>query len=249
MSNPSNDFNAQNTSLPLPVSTGAIPGSSDYIEQERYTDCYNRILPLIRARQLDFGLVAKQAGMKERRVREVLLYRLMPGDMVQLLGRKEGICYLCFTRMHGLTNKEPLCLLCLRNITTAVEQVYAQGLTNQALPPEEFPAPPSSPIPVNTVPWEQYEAVLQEVNQYRDKYGPLLPAHEEALEATLSLDDAPAEPATTPEQPVASDNQTDPLLSLLGMDDSDEFTTETPPANGNDAPIRHFGFQRIRARH
>lgn len=255
----SNDrWNSPDSNSPQPALNGSVSAlqadSKDAGEDKRYAEYYERIYPLLRQGQLNFEKISAQAGMKERRVREILLYRLMPGDMVQVMGRKEGICYLCSTRMHGLLNKEPLCLLCLKNITLAVDSIHTQESElhtpdSDAIEPEQI-LPEPSPMG-NTVSLAQYEALLQELQQYRDKYGALPAPDEDAptrpiVEATYEkdcLDDLPTKP-----QPICADETSDPLLNLLGMDNIAEPPTGIPVSDSN-APIRHYGFQRIRPRH
>lgn len=228
-----------------PISGSSSVHSADVEEQERYAACYDRIYPLLREGQFDFAAVAKQAEIKERKVREILLFRLTPGDMMQLIGRKEGICYLCATRLRGIHNKEPLCLLCLKNITAAVEKVYSSEP-----PTSPLAAPISTELISNTdedmVPRSQYEAVLQEVNRYRDKYGPLEMPSE--APSPMLQEDAAALCAASPSE---SQESEDPLLNVLGISDSEE-PEEPNPLQHTDAsskPIRHYGFQRVRSRH
>jgi hypothetical protein len=77
-----------------------------------YTACYNPLYALIKENKLDFGALAQQMGMKERRLREAFLFRLGSGEVRQLFGYRPGWCYLCQDPVD--IAQEPICFPCLR---------------------------------------------------------------------------------------------------------------------------------------
>ena len=52
-------------------------------EKELYSTFYERIHPVMRDGQLDYAFVSEFTGLKERKIREVLQYRLT-GEVLQL---------------------------------------------------------------------------------------------------------------------------------------------------------------------
>lgn len=83
-------------------------------EKNQYTACYNRLYPLLKGGQLDFPLLAEKTGFKERRIREMLQFRLGSGEVRHLFGLREHVCYLCDQPVP--IPKEPICLPCLEGI-------------------------------------------------------------------------------------------------------------------------------------
>lgn len=232
-------------------------------QREIYENHYQRIYPLLTAGELDFNQVAKQAGLKERKIRDTLLSRLANDDMIQLFGHKEGICYVCASRMRGNFTKEPLCLQCIETIGKAILELYPPGqptATSASSSPVPIPMKVVSPNPslVNPlpglppeamVPKVQFDAVFRELQRYRDKYGPL----------DSNTDDSYYEPtieenASTPSQMPSGQAMRDILEADDETEDINYITlspNDMPKANDTTTPtepIRHFGFQRLRIR-
>jgi hypothetical protein len=256
-----------------------VPGQSSERKNEeirdQYNYYYNRIYPLLKEGKLDFVRIAEKAGFKERRVRETLLFRLTTGEVLQLFGKKDGVCYICSRRLFSATTKEPMCLNCLQSLDTVIQELYLADLGeasanrhNDTEKTREFPeyeveSEPFEPVPElaeplpaagDWVPREQYEILIEELNAYRQKYGPLeVPTRAkdpDSLPGTGSppLDvftDVPA--ATASPAPAGVDT----FLDILKLPDRD---IPLDPAAMKDIasltanePIRHFGFQRMRA--
>jgi hypothetical protein len=255
-----------------------VPGQSSERKNEeirdQYNYYYNRIYPLLKEGKLDFVRIAEKAGFKERRVRETLLFRLTTGEVLQLFGKKDGVCYICSRRLFSSTTKEPMCLNCLQSLDTVIQELYLGDLGeasvnrhNDTENTREFPeyegdsepfepAPElAEPLPAagDWVPREQYESLVEELNAYRQKYGPLEVSRrakdsESPSDTSSPLDvftDAPA--AASPTVPAGVDT----FLDILKLPDRD---IPLDPAAMKDIanmaanePIRHFGFQRMRA--
>lgn len=108
------------------------------------------------------------------------------------------------------------------------------------------------------VPREQYEALAQEVKAYRTMYGPL-PMQTAAPVAVeeLSLQVKPAGSGLDAPQAAVSSDATadapakpDAVLDILSLPDQplDQAAMQDISRIVGDAPIRHFGFQRMKAR-
>jgi hypothetical protein len=93
-------------------------------ERKKYHALYNRIYPMLLKSTFDFAEVADVAGLKQRRMRDALLFRMALGEVVQLFGHKPGSCYLCGTSIRGFYRQEPFCIFCLRSIDVAISSLY-----------------------------------------------------------------------------------------------------------------------------
>lgn len=250
--------------------------------QEEYSYFYNRIYPLVKAQQIDYAQLAQQIGRKERRIREALLFRLGSGDVLQLFGRRDGFCYVCSCRIRtSQKSKEPICVTCLQSIDQALTHLYpavnaADDETLADLSPSAAPtseaSPPaiacndgalgatSGPPPTASlvmVPQPEYDTLLQELEHYRQQYGPLSPASGTAQSSTGgSLRVDPGLLAQRPEAgaaPAPLGSETEALLAILDLDDTDvslhaPFLPDVQSLLHADTPepLRHFGFQRLR---
>jgi hypothetical protein len=133
-----------------PKSSGGEGFSAESTGKSRYNSCYNRLYPLLKGGRLDFTLLAEKTGFKERRIREMLWFRLGAGEVRQLFGLREHVCYLCGKPVP--VPKEPLCLSCLEGIdelsrggvftsaawTSPVEEVMAPEFPGLADPEHLF---------------------------------------------------------------------------------------------------------------
>lgn len=258
MSSEDNRPNFKSTEALPPSETGGNSSRFEDIkaqeQQEQYNKHYQRMLSLLNEGLLDFKLIAKETGLKERKVRDTLLSRLTSSDMIQLFGHKEGICYICGTRMRGNFTQEPLCLLCIETIGSKVKELYPPEVKAAAPAPSreisttETPAAISS---IETVPKEEFEAILNEVHRYRDKYGPMdSPPPEDTPDSSMQDMDLEAENTKPPEAKIPSADAFEILHIEEGTDDSEETLSQDPKANQSSPsePIRHFGFQRLKSR-
>jgi hypothetical protein len=228
-------------------------------QQAQYNKHYQLIAPLLDKGCLDFKLIARETGLKERKIRDTLLSRLTTGDMIQLFGYKEGICYICGTRMRGNFTQEPLCLLCVEVIGSKIKDLYPPEVQETLPLPSREISPREEGIP--GVSKEQFEALLSEVHRYRDKYGPIEPPVEEPPLLTIRHEPACSaeeqETETAEEAESAETTQDAPscdVFELLHIDENSEeavgaqekMPSATQSASGE--PIRHFGFQRLKSR-
>jgi hypothetical protein len=202
------------------------------------------------------------------------LFRLTTGEVLQLFGKKDGVCYICSRRLFSATTKEPMCLNCLQALDTVIQELYLADLGdasahryNDTEKPGEFPeyerdgepfeqAPELvEPLPAtgDWVPREQYEALVTEVNAYRQKYGPLetptkLMSSEPFPGAGSPLDDSFAPESLASSSAPAS---VAAFLDILKLPDRDiplDPAAMKELANlATNEPLRHFGFQRMRA--
>jgi hypothetical protein len=194
----------KNTYKPLdsPATSSKETGESRFCDakameqREIYENHYQRIYPLLTAGELDFTQLAKQTGLKERKIRDTLLSRLAHDDLIQLFGHKEGICYICASRMRGNFTHEPLCIPCIETIGQAIIELYpAQQnmISTVAIPQITVPSNstpssdsnsnvlPAMPLETPAPPFPQeemvsktlFDAAQRELQRYRDKYGPL----------------------------------------------------------------------------
>lgn len=100
------------------------PDSPEAWEKEQYACYYNYLFSLIQDNRLAFDKVAKRTGLKERRLEEVLSFRLKPGNKPgQLFGYSENQCFVCNARMNSLGSREPVCLRCLQLVEKACLEI------------------------------------------------------------------------------------------------------------------------------
>jgi hypothetical protein len=260
-------------------------------EKEQYACYYNYLFPLFKEARLPIDKIAKRTGLKERRIEEVLTHRLKPGGKSgQLFGHRDNNCYVCNARMSSLTSREPICIRCLQMIEKAsleIEEdeallkqstaVATQTETEIDTPPlPEVDTLPQAPIaeeakpielalpvlPEETLSVEQLRTMQQELNAYKQHFGPLPQSVAPINEAPQAVTEVPtpAEEASTeplnesspaPLISEATPNETEQLLQILYVDDKDlaKETTELSDLIAqilphNNAPLRHFGFQR-----
>lgn len=223
-------------------------------QRETYESHYRRIYPLLTKGELDFRQVARETGLKERKIRDTLLHRMTGDDMIQLFGHKEGICYICASRMRGNLTDEPLCIPCIEAIGQAIQEVHrvqpTTPIITEASPISSVapdPAPQRPVIPSEEmVPKEKYDAILKEVQRYRKKYGPLDETETDAKNATDGDDASAAQDAGhTMRDILAADDEPDADTNHVTLSPNDKpRASESAPSE----PIRHFGFQRLRSK-
>ncbi|WP_373532097.1 hypothetical protein [Vampirovibrio sp.] len=226
----------------------ALPESKESWEQEQYACYYNYFFSLINNEKLYYDKVGKRSGLKEGRIEEVLTYRLKPSRRnTQLIGYREGSCYVCKSKMQNNGPVEPLCLKCLKLIEiacleieedTAILMAAAKPAQEQA--GEEPIAPPAQVAdahPASETPM-MVEASLLEVTQaelacYKKHFGELPPEAQPQVSApaispqapeakhALSLE-PPTESSTAPKVPdPEAMNETEQLLQILAVNDQD----------------------------
>lgn len=163
---------------------------------EQYHDYYDRFYPLVKDNRLDFHRIAEKTRLKERRLREALLFRLSTGEVMQLFGCRAGFCYICECKMQDTSNKEPVCITCLKILDTAIQELYMADMARQqsslgdpvteATPfglaelheeiQEEQAVPGFSPaldFEPEPTPGQEYEQLVSELKRYRKLFGPL----------------------------------------------------------------------------
>jgi hypothetical protein len=128
-----------------PKSSGGEGLSAEATGKSRYNACYNRLYPLLKGGRLDFTLLAEKTGFKERRIRETLWFRLGAGEVRQLFGLREHVCYLCNKPVP--VPKEPLCLVCLEGIDE-----LSRGGNFHAFHAEEISTDPAFPVLLDSEP-------------------------------------------------------------------------------------------------
>lgn len=256
-------------------------------EKEQYACYYNYLFPLLKDERLPIDKIAKRTGLKERRIEEVLTHRLKPGGKSgQLFGHRENNCYVCNARMSTLTSREPVCIRCLQMIEKASLEIeedeallrQSTAATTQTEAETNTPplpgvdTPPQASIAVETqavetalpeeaLSVEQVRAIQQELNAYKQHFGPLpkpIPSITETPQAITeisapeeALPEALSDSSPVPSVNEAMPNETEQLLQILYVDDKDlaKETTELSDLIAqilphNNAPLRHFGFQR-----
>jgi hypothetical protein len=237
-------------------------------EQARYTHFYNQLYPRLKDTQFDFHQVADKTGFKERRIREILLYRLSSGEIMQLFGRRVGVCYICHSKME--TRKEPVCLRCLQSLDIAIKELYPEPFVlvdtsdlTQPLAMLEGYKPE-----ILSIPRQEYEQLLHENQYYRNLYGPPNLATASPLEpdpvsfSLNSLDEPLMLTALSPEAILAaaanaaaetSEGDSQPgktvlqILNakeeeLLAINEATDSALQDLPA---DVALRQYGFQRL----
>lgn len=194
-----------------------------------YTRLYSEINPLVQGGKLDFRKIAERSGLKERKIREVLLSRLIPHNSVELVGHRAGFCFICSARIKETSFPEPLCITCLSMITRTIEDLYPPEQHAVASILSEGASADQKAEPM--IPWEQYESILQEVTQYRQKYG--------LLEAETIVTMTPTQPSGDMPLDCRMDHNTvpadEPPTDLTEQDIEHPFQHDNEPEN-QDSP-------------
>lgn len=239
--------------------------------REQYELFYRQIFPILEKNTMNFKNIAEQTKLKERRIRETLLYRLIPDNSIQLIGYTAGYCYVCSNSMQSSTAQEPLCLSCLESIHGAIQNLYPSksdisggadnpisgtGITS-ALDSDRIAKTldsileatsdglETSNYPPNTEKrTDTYESLLNEVKIYREKYGPL---DAETLAEGQTSQPLKLHLVTDDENTSEARDTVQPLPVIEGYphEDSVEAEVALMAANGT---LRHYGFQRIKPR-
>ena len=71
--------------------------------------------------------MAERLGLRERRVRECMLFRLSSGAVMQLFGLRKGFCFVCEGRLFTPETPEPVCLRCLNAIERVLEERFGKS--------------------------------------------------------------------------------------------------------------------------
>jgi hypothetical protein len=236
----------------------------------QYNYYYDRIYPFLKEGKLDFPRLAAKTGLKERRIRETLLFRLSTGEVMQLFGRKDGFCYICGYKSHSPANKEPVCISCLKSLDTAIQEAHLAGISLQSKKQTvtESPGlPEAAELPAfqSNVPPAEPDPMMKELERYRQMFGPLpsqeVPAAasgelEEMLLALPESDDSAtdevspenvndetgSEEISEPKETMEYVAEVDPLLKMLALDDSDV------PFVGLEMPVADL-FSKVSIRH
>lgn len=241
-------------------------GSSDTL-LEQYQYYYDRIYPLLKEGRLDFHRIAEKANLKERRVRETLLFRLGSGEVMQLFGGKDGYCFTCDCRIQSAAIKEPLCIGCLRLIDKVIQETSASVQEKTPMPQDpanKVPFMETASLMEETVPRALYEQALQELERYRERYGPIpqvesqdflpsIPPDEETDAESRAVDPVLEDSTETkhPDEPEQSEltlsfPDDDPFFEMLALEDEKVIAEISEAFLFSKDPIRHFGFQRMK---
>lgn len=190
------------------------------------------------------------------------------------LTSQEPICIRCLQLIEKasleIEEDEALLRLSTAATTQAEDETATTGtkalpevVTSPQTPVAEEAKPTEAALPVLSEPEnaiEQMRSMQQELNAYRQHFGPLpqpaTPISEttQALAETSSPEEAPTKPLSEPPAPPVSEalsNETEQLLQILYVDDKDLAKEATELSDliaqilpHNNAPLRHFGFQR-----
>lgn len=104
----------------------AIRPKSRDEERELYAGFYERLYEYFHKGRIDFSYLADRLGLRERRIRECLMFRLSSGEVMQLFGLKKGVCFVCETRLFSRETPEPVCLRCLNAFEKLLEEQYGK---------------------------------------------------------------------------------------------------------------------------
>lgn len=237
-----NDAGQVEAPLPDPLDDVLIRPVNAENEKELYQSYYDRIYPHVKNRKIRFEQLAAKTGLRQRRLRECLLYRLMPGQVMQLFGLKKGFCYVCENQLFRESTTEPLCLKCLHRVDRVLN-----GRDEEA--EDLLLASDTIDVP-EIITREDYEKLLNELHYYK----------------SLVADDVPPPPPPAAmadaggEQPPAGGNrreaaqQVNEILDILAMDDRDvEPLFESTACEDMEVflkqagqPLRHYGFKRMK---
>jgi hypothetical protein len=166
---------------------------------DQYNYYYERIYPILKEGKLDFQRISTKTGLKERRVRETLLFRLTSGEVMQLFGRKDGFCYICGYKTHSPANKEPVCISCLKALDTAIQEVHmaeiAEYKKKQTVAAERPALAVLTENKTDEAAFQTQKAssfdyeqmMMKELDRYRQLFGPL-PGQAPAIESATELD-------------------------------------------------------------
>ncbi len=221
-------------------------------EKELYGTFYDRLYQALQEGRLDFSVIAEKTGLKERRLREALLYRLT-NEVIQLFGQKPGVCYVCQGRLYQPSTQEPLCLKCLNQTAHAAQSIPKPA----SLVKEVSGVDGAGEGSFVMISKPEYERMLKELDYYRQKY----PEGARALELPTNQQ---LPPVASPDPEVDKndvlailnmDNDELPTvddwdLVALGIDnnatEADSAVDQLLHAYSNHEPLRHFGFKRIK---
>jgi hypothetical protein len=209
---------------------------------EQYHYYYDRIYPLLKEGKLDFPRIALKTDLKERRIRETLLFRLTSGEVMQLFGRKNGFCYICGYKTHSPSNKEPVCLSCLKCLDTAIQEIHIAEIVEQQksqntfevpaitdlphlLEPQdgEFQQSPPEPVNIEMITKTEYEQAAQELERYRKIFGPL-----PSIESAVSLEPV-AETIAVVESAESEPEVSEPTPEVMENNEVLEYESEIDP--------------------
>lgn len=233
-------------------------------EKELYAGFYERIYPAVQSILVDYAELAHRSGLKERRIREVLLYRLS-GEVPQLFGCEKGICYVCREGLYRRETTEPICLACLQKIDRAMEDsgLYQAILAGKKPTDEEkhFPETRQPDLPdeftedgtMEMIPRAEYDRLVRELDLCKQtivELGGTLPtgmAHEITWIETSTPEESNLRQTSEPVIPLEAE-----FLSILDLPDN-EIPTEwmdgvTPPEVRSIEGLRHYGFKRLKGR-
>jgi hypothetical protein len=229
-------------------------------QKNSYTTLYNRLYQLLKTGALDYTLLAQKTGFKERRIRDMLLFRLGSGEVRQLFGLQQGLCFLCSAPV--LLPKEPMCLSCLERIDACnppalkSADALAKATEGDSSTSDKFVLPyasPSTPLETEVLGNETVKSATVETNEttlldsgFSDSDTSLTEAEE--------LNDATADSlllGTTPEADMFASLPTLPDPGNLFPYDPDESLSPIEEESvaallRSSRPPRRYGFERVK---
>ncbi len=220
-------------------------------EKELYNSYFEKIYEAITQKKMDYTMVASITGLKERRVRECLLYRLGSGEVLQLFGLEQGFCYVCRGELTRRDCKEPMCLTCLQTVDSALISLGQSDVSSER---SEHKMTRVTGEIDNMITDDDYQQMIHELSPTQKQ------ARLENAEATIaaSSETENNEPVvariedTNGQIPIktARDTRDNDVLELLDMNDDAVTAMTTSDLNAvladtdSNAPVRHYGFKR-----
>lgn len=224
-------------------------------QKSSYTTLYNRLYQLLKTGALDYGMLAQKTGFKERRIRDMLLFRLGSGEVRQLFGLQPGQCFLCSAPV--LLPKEPMCLSCLEQIDAChpavVKAIEAEKPSEtDSSAPAKFLSPYTSttslPAPLTE---ETVDAEASAKDPVLPSAGETANSPEALAAAEDTLDNSALLPGSTTETDIFSSLPPLPDPGNLFPCDPDEALSPIDEESvaallRSSRPPRRYGFERVK---
>ncbi len=222
-------------------------------EKELYNSYFEKIYDAITHNKMDYSMVANITGLKERRVRECLLYRLGSGEVLQLFGLEQGFCYVCRGELPRRDCKEPMCLTCLQAVDSAL---ISLGQSDASSERSEHKMTRVSGEITNMITDDDYQQMIHELSPTQ-KQARLENRHDPSTTHTITENNEPKvarledADSTLPALPShAHSSKENEVLQLLAMNDDAAMAIYNTDLNAvladtdPNAPVRHYGFKR-----